>query len=77
MVEGCDVGVGHVSPGIEEVRLDGELSLGRDDVPRLELLDHRPNVLVFVTNVDSSSSSTYCSSMAATMASTAMASITS
>ena len=55
------------------MRLDGELFLGRDDVPRLELLDHRPNVLVFVTNVDSSSSSTYCSSMAATMASTAMA----
>ena len=49
--EGCDVGFGRVAPGLEEVRLDGKLFLGRDDVPRLELTDHRPNILVFVTNL--------------------------
>ena len=44
------MGVGRVAPGLKEVRLDGDLFLGRYDVPRLELLDHRPNVLIFVTN---------------------------
>ena len=48
--EGCNVGVGRVAPGIEEVRLDGELFLSRDDVPRLELLNHHPNVFL-VTRV--------------------------
>ena len=50
-VKGCDVVVGRVSPGLEEVHLDGEIFLVRDYVPRLELLGHFPNVLVFVTNV--------------------------
>ena len=49
--KGCDVGVGCVAPGIKEVRLDGELFLDRDDLPRLELLNHCPNILIFVTNV--------------------------
>ena len=49
--KGCDVGVGRVAPGIEEVRLCGELFLGRDDFPGLELLDYCPIFLVFVTNV--------------------------
>ena len=49
--EGCDVGVGRVSTGLEKVCLDDELFLGCDDIPRLELLNHFPNVLVFVTNV--------------------------
>ena len=48
--KGCDVGVRRVAPGIEEVRLDGDIFFGLDDLPRLELLNHRPNVLVFVTN---------------------------
>ena len=45
------MGVGLVTSGLEEVRFDGNLFLGRDDVPRLDLLDHSSNVLVFVTNV--------------------------
>ena len=45
------MGVGGVASGLEEVRLDGEIFLGRDDVPRLELLDHCLNVLVFVINI--------------------------
>ena len=49
--KGCDVGVGCVALWLKEMRLDGKLFLGRDDVPRLELLDHCPNVLVFVSNV--------------------------
>ena len=47
----CYVGVRRFDTGIKEVRLGGKLFLGRDDVPRLELLDHCWNVLVFVTNV--------------------------
>ena len=50
-VEDCDVGVRRVAPGLKEVRLDGKILLGRDGVPRLELLDHCPHVLVFVTNL--------------------------
>ena len=49
--EGCDVGVGRVDSGLEEVRLDGDIFLGGDYIPRLDLMDHCPNVLVFVTNV--------------------------
>ena len=41
------MGVGCVALGLKELRLDGNLFLGRDDVPRLELLDHCPNVLLF------------------------------
>ena len=41
--KGCDVGVGRVGTEIEEVRLNEDLFLGRDDLPRLELLDHHPN----------------------------------
>ena len=48
--ESCDMGVRCVAPGLKEVRLNGDLFLGDDDVPRLELLNHRPNVLIFVTN---------------------------
>ena len=33
--KGCDVGVRNVAPGLEEVRLDGKLSLYCNDVPRL------------------------------------------
>ena len=49
--EGCDVGVGRVTPDIGEVRIEGKISLGSNDLPRLELLDHRSNVLGLVTNV--------------------------
>ena len=49
--EGCYMGIGCVAPGFEEVRLDGERFLGHDDVPHLELLDHRPNILIFITSV--------------------------
>ena len=49
--KGCDVSVGHVISGIKEVLLDGELFIVRDNIQRLELLDHCPNVLVFVTNI--------------------------
>ena len=45
------MGVECVALWLKEMRLDGKLFLGRDDVPRLELLDHCPNVLVFVTNI--------------------------
>ena len=47
----CDVGVGCVASGLEEVRLDGIIFLGCDDVSRLKLLYHCPISLVFVTNV--------------------------
>ena len=46
--EGYDVGVGCLYPGLKELRLDGEFFLRRDDVPRLELLEHCPDVLVLV-----------------------------
>ena len=49
--EGCDVGASRVAPGLKEVRLDGDIFLGSDDIQRLELLNHCQNVLVFVTNV--------------------------
>ena len=42
--EACDVGVGRVSSGLKEVRLDGEIFLGCNNVPHLEMIDHRPNV---------------------------------
>ena len=46
--EGCDVGVGRVTPDIGEVRIEVKISLGSNDLPRLELLDHRSNVLGLV-----------------------------
>ena len=37
--------------GWTEVRLDGDLFIVRYNIQRLELLNHFPNVLVFVTNI--------------------------
>ena len=48
---GCDVGTRRVAQGLKGMRLDGELFLDRNNVPRLKLLNQQPNVLVFVTNV--------------------------
>ena len=33
------------------MRLDGDIFLGRDDILRLELVNHCPNVSVSVTNI--------------------------
>ena len=51
VVTGCDIRVLSVAPCLEEVRLDGELLLCCDDEPCLELLHHRLNVLIFLTQV--------------------------
>ena len=49
--EGCDIRVRRVTPWSEEVCLDGDLLFGRDEVPRLELLDHRLDGMIIVTDV--------------------------
>ena len=49
--KGCDMRVGRDAPQLELVCLDGKLILGRDDAPRMEVLDHLLNALFFVTDV--------------------------
>ena len=49
--EGCDMRVGHVTPRRKEVCLDVEIILGYDDVPRLELLDHCLDGMIFATDI--------------------------
>ena len=56
------------APWLKGVCLDGELILGRDDVPRLELLGHSLYGLIFVTHVVLFQISMYFASTAVTMA---------
>ena len=49
--EGCDVRIRHVDSQFEEVCLDGDLLLSVNDVPHMELRDHRLGGLMFVTYV--------------------------
>ena len=51
MGEGCDMCARRVATRLRKVCLDGELLLCFDEVPRLELLDHRIDCIIFVTHV--------------------------
>ena len=77
MGEVCDMCVGHVSPQIKEICLDGKLLLCCDDVPRLDMLDHCLYGLILLTHVFLFELFIYCASTAVMMALTAIASTTS